>query len=190
MFQPLKKLLQNSFLRNLASKTKLTFSRKVQTQSILSQLSRRSFDGCSFINSILCLSVKPSEEDLYQYFENLKVEVTNFFDAVSTHLPSLHEISQEESMSCSAVLAAKVMVTFYDDLYLVSSVVILSKNSDGTWQTIKGRKNVSFFDEQNPIITFQEYPTSIKISFCGGFGDVNNLEQKDFKFNSDFFFAI
>ena len=92
MFQPLKKLLQNSFLRNLVSKAKLTFSRKAKTQSIFTQLSRKSFDGCSFITSILCLSVKPSEEDLYQHFESLNIEVNNFFDFISTHLPSLHEI--------------------------------------------------------------------------------------------------
>lgn len=184
MFKTLKKLF-----RDLYSKARLTFSRKAKTQVILNQLSRRSFNGCSFISANICLSVKPSLEDLHQYFESLKVELNNFLDVLSTHYTNLHEISEEESISCQEVLAAKVMVTFYDDLYLVSSIVLLLKNPDGTWQTIKG-KPVSFLDDEKPIITYPQYPESIKISFCGGFGDVNDLEQKDCKYNSDFFFAL
>ena len=97
MNQTFKKLMQKSFFRELTSEAKLIFSRKAKTQAIFNQLSRREFDGASFVDSTICLSLKPS---------------------------------------------------------------------------------------------FEEYPISIEISFCGGFGDVNYLEQKDFKYNSDFFFAV
>ena len=147
MNQTFKKLMQKSFFRELTSEAKLIFSRKAKTQAIFNQLSRREFDGASFVDSTICLSLKPSEEDLRQSFETLKVEVYNFFDVLSAHFPGLHEISQEDSIA-------------------------------------------SFFDEPKLAITFEEYPISIEISFCGGFGDVNYLEQKDFKYNSDFFFAV
>ena len=167
------------------------FNRKAQAQEIFNLLSTRQFDGWSFIDSTTCLAMKPSEEEINQCFEKLKDEVITFFNTLVTYYPNLHAISQEDSVSCHKVMVAKVMVTLYDDLYLVSSVVLLRKNNDGTWQTIKERcSSFDYFNEPKHIKTVQEYPKSIEISFCGGFGDVNYIDQKEFKYHTDFFFAF
>lgn len=164
---------------------------KAQAQELFNSLATRQFDGCSFVHSTVCLAMKPSPEELKQHFEELKLEVINFFDTLTSYFPNSHTISLEESMSFSKVIAAKTMVTLYDDLYFVYSVVLLRKNSDGTWQTITEIPSSFNYSCQshNPHI-FKEFPKSITICFCGGFGDVNYVDQEDFKHHSDFFFAL
>lgn len=180
-----------SFFERVKALSLLSDKTQAQAQEIFNSLSIRHFDGCSFVDSTTCLAMKPSEEEIYQQFERLKEDVLSFFETLAPYYPNLHKITQEDSISYRKVIAAKIMVTFYDNMYFVSSVVLLRKNKDGSWQMLKkSNSSCNFFDEPEQTQTTQDYPKSIEISFCGGFGDVNYINQKDFKYHSDFFFAL
>lgn len=166
-------------------------NRQAQAQEMFNLLSRQQFDGWSFINSTLCIAIKPTEEEISQRFEELKDEVYRFFEGLVSFYPNLHAISKEDLDAYHKVIAAKAMVTLYDDLYYVSSVVLLRKNDDGTWQTVKEKKDrFDYFTERKHSITSPQYPESVNLSFCGSFGDVNYVEQADFQHHIDFFYAF
>lgn len=167
------------------------FNQKAQAQEMFNLLSKQQFNGCSFVNSTVCIAMKPSIEDISQLFEELKEEVRNFFEKIVSLYPTLHVISQEDLNYYPKVITAKVMVTLYDDLYLVSSVVLLRKNDDGTWQTVTEESDqFDYYTERKHSRTSPQYPESIMVSFCGGFGDVNYVKQKDFRHHTDFFYAF
>ncbi len=165
--------------------------RKAEAQRLFNLLATRQFDGWSFTHSMTCIAMQPSQEEIYQCFIDLQNEVRDFFHVITDKYRNLHEISPEELAFSSRVFAAKVMTTLYDDLYFVSAVILFKKNADGTWQTVTDecRSDGSFFTERRRTNIIENYPRSITISFCGSFGDVNYVEQKEFKYNCDLFFA-
>lgn len=167
------------------------FNPQAQAQEMFNLLSRQQFDGWSFINSTSCIAMKPTKEEISQHFEELKEEVYKFFEELVKFYPNLHVIPKEDLDAYCKVIAAKAMVTLYDDLYYVSSVVLLRKNDDGTWQTVKEKKEqFDYFSERKHSITSPQYPESITLSFCGSFGDVNYVEQEDFQYHIDIFYAF
>ncbi len=196
MKEALKKLIQQKpFFRkpNFFERVKSLslFNQQAQAQEMFNLLSRQQFDGWSFINSTSCIAMKPTEKELSQHFEELTEEVYKFFEELVKFYPNLHAISKEDLDTYPKIIVAKAMITLYDDLYYVSSVVLLRKNDDGTWQTIKEKKDqFDYFSERKHSITFLQYPESITLSFCGGFGDVNYVAQEDFQYHIDIFYAF
>ena len=169
------------------------FSRRAEAQKLFNLLlRRREFNGWSFVDATLCISMKPTKEEVRKCFEELEKLVAEFFGKLrSTYHPNLHEISSEESQSYPKVFSAKVMTTIYDDLYFVSAVVILRRNDDGTWQIVNTpNSSFDYFREGRHSTISQEYPVSIRVSFCGGFGDVNYIDQTEFEYSNDRFFAL
>lgn len=166
-------------------------SKKAHAQRIFNMLTSRQFDGWSFTDSTLCIAQKPSQEEIRQIFGQLKEKVNSFLYGLTSYYPDCHEISLEQSKSCPQVICAKVMVTLYDDMYLVSAVVLLRKNDDGTWQTVTEKPSCfKYFDEPKHAHTYKEFPKSVTVQFCGGFGDVNYVDQIEFEHNCDLFFAF
>lgn len=195
MKNALKGRTQQPFFRklNFFGKIKALFrhSKKAHAQRIFNILGPRQFDGWSFVDSTLCIAEKPSQEEIRQIFGQLKEKVNSFFNELTFYYPNCHEISLEHANSCSKVICAKVMVTFYEDMYLVSAVVLLRKNDDGTWQTVTEKPSCfKYFDEPKHTHTYKEFPKSMTVRFCGSFGDVNYVDQIEFEHNCDLFYEF
>lgn len=122
-------------------KSQASFNGKAQAQEMFNLLSRQQFSGCSFVSSTPCIAIKPTAEEILQAFQWLEEEAHTFFEKLTNFYPTLKPISAEDLEKHNKVIAAKSMVTLYDDLYYVSSVVLLGKNVDGTWKIINEQES-------------------------------------------------
>lgn len=171
-------------------KSQASFNGKAQAQEMFNLLSRQQFSGCSFVSSTPCIAIKPTAEEILQAFQWLEEEAHTFFEKLTNFYPTLKPISAEDLEKHNKVIAAKSMVTLYDDLYYVSSVVLLGKNVDGTWKIINEQESYLNNVTNKSSHVFSKYPESIQISFCGSFGDVNYVDQKDFQYSTDLFYTF
>lgn len=178
-------ILKRPRLRNIL------FREKVKTQEFLSSiLETKIFNGSSFVQRDICLSIKPTRDEIKFYFDNICSQVEEFLNLLSQRKPTLHEIPKTNIMFEKNVIAIKAMVTLYEDLYLVTAVFLLQKNEDETWSIVKSNPYNSIFESDTKTTRYKEYPESIHFSFCGGFGDVNYVEEKEFDYKYDCFFAF
>ena len=159
----------------------VVFWKRMQRQKVLTEIYKSQKTGG---NAYLCLSLEPTREEVEKMYQYLCKQIDADIAIISNTYPAVKEIPQNMIHDFSKVWAVKSMVTYYDEMYLVSFLILLSKNNDGTWILSAGD-----IEDSNPVV-YHKYPEDITVAFCGGFGDVVYLNESKFMYSSTRFLAL
>lgn len=159
----------------------VVFWKRMERQKVLTKIFTSQKTGC---NAYLCLSLKPTQEEVKEMYQCLCKKTDANITIIRNTYPAVREISKDRIHDFSKVWALKSMVTYYDEMYLVSFLIMFHKNKDGTWIPVAGD-----IEDSNPPV-FKDYPEDIEVAFSGGFGDDVYLKESEFMYSSTRFLAL
>lgn len=159
----------------------VVFWKRMQRQKVLTEIYKSQKTGG---NAYLCLSLEPTREEVEKMYQYLCKQIDADIATIRRTYPAVREISKNRIHDFSKVWALKSMVTYYDEMYLVSFLILFQKNKNGTWIPLAGD-----IEDSNPPV-FKDYPEDIEVAFCGGFGDDVYLKESEFMYSSTRFLAL
>lgn len=185
----------NNFKNFIAKKKRKNMQEEISYDQLVAQALFESFtkqikiNGLTFIERRLLIRYVPEMIKIAMIHEDLFERINEYIQTLqeSTNLVS---IGKEEITSCKECYAAKVFTYLNSKVppaYLVQGVIFLHKREDGKWIILK-KEEYGYKKEE--IKTFDEYPESLEISYCGCFGDVNYITEDDFTYSKEIFFKV
>ena len=181
--------------QNMPLFRKLFFRKQVESEELFSMLTAQSsISGLSYFERRILISHVPEMEKIQEFHQNLCERLDAFIEEAQSRIP-LSAVSKLDIRWLENAYAVKVFTYLSDPFppaYLVYGVFFYRKYPNGKWvlQEKKPDKyDLGFTTERYDAHVTSSYPEDITISYCGGFGDVNYVSQKDFTFYEERFYA-
>ena len=149
-------------------------------------LEQRKIDGYSFADKIPFFFNKPSDADILGYFTGLCEKVHTFLQDEL----KLQEISAEDIRFGDQVLASKIRVSFYNDLYLVGIVYFMGKEPYSLWEPLIDPNDFDFILSGRKLPGSLKFPSKVPVIFDGVYENLSALDDKDFQHYAEYFFKM
>lgn len=153
-----------------------------------------SISGLSYFERRILISHVPEMEKIQEFHQNLCERLDAFIEEAQSRI-HLYAVPKSDIRWLENAYAVKVFTYLSDSFppaYLVYGVFFYRKYSNGKWVLLERKPekyDLGFTTERYDAHVTSSYPEDITISYCGGFGDVNYVSQKDFTFYEERFYA-